>query len=407
MSWWSRRDVNTVHLLMSKSVKTLVRKDSHRVLIGASSVLVFGMLYCMWYLSKHQELRFMTSDAYQKLQFNMVCDFDHMSKSDKLSCEPMHHDEKGLTTSDLVFTKLSSGVLLPDSREASKFAALLSSLMMNGLPLLGLDDFVYFSDFISDQIGTTAKKTLLSAPGYKEKFSNFLEVRSNRIILYPDNCWTQQFVEYMKNETKTFQNLNIKIYKNKKKALKSCCHNVWALIQIHETINYQKNTNLCHIFASNSSNIEYIATESLIQPQPSITIRMHPAAIPDTRNYEYSPLNRHLLSRQESGQLLYFTSGFLTLQIEIQNFLAHWQLGGTKIQSNVFTGRNGEILLHPVLAAYDVAEKLAQSVNKQQVYDAIFNVTQQQQGARQALSFPLFHRAFPTHNYKQVIIVVW
>ena len=90
MSWWNRRDINTVHLLMSKSVKTLVRKDSHRVLIGASSFLVFGMLYCMWYLSKHQELRFMTSDAYQKLQFNMVCDFDHMSKSDKLSCEPMH-----------------------------------------------------------------------------------------------------------------------------------------------------------------------------------------------------------------------------------------------------------------------------------------------------------------------------
>ena len=39
--------------------------------------------------------------------------------------------------------------------------------------------------------------------------------------------------------------------------------------------------------------------------------------------------------RQQSGQLLYFLSGFLSIQLEIQNFLSLVGLGGPLIQTKV------------------------------------------------------------------------
>ena len=50
---------------------------------------------------------------------------------------------------------------------------------------------------------------------------------------------------------------------------------------------------------------------------------MNPATVPDTRNIEWSPLKSVdlLLQRQQSGQLQYALSGFLSLQLEVQGFL--------------------------------------------------------------------------------------
>jgi len=470
--------MNSIELLTLKSLKVLVRKGSNRTLISVSSILVFCTLYLMWYLSRHQQLRFMSSDAYQKLQFNMKCTASpHRpgSISEKqLECSPdgdaVDRSTKGLTPSDLLFNKLSTGMLLTDDDETSQFAGLLSSLMMNGLPLLGLDDFVHFSDFVNAHLGSKITSKILSSPGYKDKFGNFLEVRSNRILLYPDNCWTQQFVSYLQSSSKVFKALKYRIYASRKQAMRHCCRNVWAVLEIEPTLadstpsnifrtdpdinplNYAKDFNSewkCAAFSPQrwnesspfntllattnvlSTNISasneddppsaqnipestnFIFTDHTIDPtniMPAVTIRMHPAAVPDTRNFEHSPINRHLNLRQQSGQLLYFTSGFLTLQLEVQNFLASWHLGGSVIQSDAFSGRNEGVLLEPAYAAHSLAQAIAKATTRQEVYQAVVNATQVeaqqneegQEGVRPSLSFPLFHRAFPTHNYKQV-----
>ena len=471
------KTMNAIELLTIKSLKVLVRKGSNRTLISVSSILVFCTLYLMWYLSRHQQLRFMSSDAYQKLQFNMKCTAsthrpDSLTEK-QLECYPdgdaVDRSTKGLTPSDLLFNKLSTGMLLTDDDETSQFAGLLSSLMMNGLPLLGLDDFVHFSDFVNAHLGSKITSKILASPGYKEKFGNFLEVRRNRILLYPDNCWTQHFVTYLQSSSKVFKALKYRIYASRKQAMRHCCRNVWAVLEIEPTLvdpvpssifrtdpdvhtfnhasepssewkcaafemqRWNKSSLLYTSFAatsvlpinvSTSNEDDQFSIPASVEgftlfdntvdqdnnAMPAVTIRMHPAAVPDTRNFEHSPINRHLNLRQQSGQLLYFTSGFLTLQLEVQNFLASWHLGGSVIQSDAFSGRNEGVLLEPAYAAHSLAQAIAKATTREEVYEAIVNATQMdaqqneggQEGVRPSLSFPLFHRAFPTHNYKQV-----
>ena len=133
--------MNAIHPLTAKSAKVLIRERSNRTLILVSSVLVFCTLYTMWYLSRHQQLRFMTSDAYQKLDFNMKCtsaSFEATGDSGihekKLQCVPdgaaVDRSSRGLTPSDLLFNKLSTGMPPADEDETSQFAGLLSSLML-------------------------------------------------------------------------------------------------------------------------------------------------------------------------------------------------------------------------------------------------------------------------------------
>jgi hypothetical protein len=392
-------------LLVAKSVKVLTRKSSFVTLTGGSSVLIFGLLFLVWYLFRHTQLRFLTSDGYQHLQFKMDCSVEKSRTNEKLICKPdtstPDKSTRGLTPSQALYSALDSGYILTESKEAAQFAMLLSSVMMNGLPLLGLDDFVYFSDFIGDEMGSETKAALLSTPGYKHKFSNFLQVRKNRLLLYPDSCWTRQFVAYMQSSTDTFAHLNVKVVRGNKQAMHHCCHNVWAILEISSPLLYETYDNtLEDCSAVENAGLNSSAIDPLHAPQ--ITIRMHPAAVPDTRNYEYSPLNRHLLSRQQSGQLLYFTSGFLTLQLELQNFLAYSGLGGSIVRSDVFNGRNAEILLQPALAAHALAERVSAARSSEEVQEAVRNATMAEAGVRPSLSFPLFHRAFPTHNNHQV-----
>ena len=59
----------------------------------------------------------------------------------------------------------------------------LSSIMMNGLPLLGLDDFVYFSDYVRLYLGQRAVEKIMSIPILKERFENFLAVRKKLLFI--------------------------------------------------------------------------------------------------------------------------------------------------------------------------------------------------------------------------------
>ena len=138
---------------------------------------------------------------------------------------------------------------------------------------------------------------------------------------------------------------------------------------------------------------------------PSVTVRMSPSAIPDTRNFEWSPRKSFGSYRQQSGQLLYFLSGFLSLQLEVQNFLAAAGLGGPVIPTQAWGGSGRPLeglLLGPNAVTKRVADALIDAVTPTDVYDAVVNTTSAaaRQG-RRSLSTPLYHRAYPTHMYEQ------
>lgn len=138
----------------------------------------------------------------------------------------------------------------------------------------------------------------------------------------------------------------------------------------------------------------------LIGLGPSVTVRMLPSAVPDTRNFEWSPRKSGTL-RQQSGQLLYFLSGFLSIQLEVQNFLSCIGLGGPIIPNKVFGDSPDTTFLHPNTITRNIAEALMKSSNSKEVYDAIVNTTSSNRDNRPTLLAPLYHRAFPTHRYEQ------
>lgn len=78
------------------------------------------------------------------------------------------------------------------------FAKLLGSIMMNGLPLLGLDDYVHVSDFVNHNLDKKTATEISQSPLLSGQFGNFLNVRNLQIRLSPQNCWTNAFVKYLK-----------------------------------------------------------------------------------------------------------------------------------------------------------------------------------------------------------------
>ena len=84
-------------------------------------------------------------------------------------------------------------------------ASLLGSLIMNGLPLIGLHDFISFSDFINNNIGDETKRNIIKSTIYREKFSNFLDIRKKELRIVPNNCWSSAFIEYLSDQSDVFQ----------------------------------------------------------------------------------------------------------------------------------------------------------------------------------------------------------
>lgn len=79
-----------------------------------------------------------------------------------------------------------------------QLAKLLGSVMLNGLPFLGLDDFVHSSDFVNRNLPKRTQEYITNSPLLSGQFGNFLNVRNLQIRLSPDNCWTNDFVKYLK-----------------------------------------------------------------------------------------------------------------------------------------------------------------------------------------------------------------
>ena len=538
----------TVVLLTEKSLKTIVRNQSMRILVLVSALLVFGSFYVMFFLSRSHVIHYGSSKLYDSLQFEMLCKpntqnsinglqssskdissdttatmYDEESSQSSMQCEAFGEPEDNasgdLTPTDVLLNLIAQGSATPsDSQSTKQFVGLLTSILMNGIPLLGLDDFVSLSDFANKYIDDSVKSRMLSSAGYKAKFANFLNVRQSKLIVTPKSCWTEELVAYFQKKIRVFGELNVVVHESMAHAMNDCCEDVLAILEIlapkdnpncqdftiptevgtetdnngkhkqrndtssdvgavslnitgtsaflegihgttvsdngvrsaAESSDHRRYSNSSHndrigtrnstsngatqdgLFQSPGSinnelplSTEFVPTEEeqelglessrrqlysykkLMESNemliPTVTIRMHPGSVPDTRNFENSPFMNYL-TRQQSGQLLYFTSGFLSLQMEIQNFLGAWKLGGPIIDAEVFSGGVlDESLLLPGYAAQRLAEALLKAEDEEAVYQALSDATVADRGGqRPQLYFPLFHRAFPTRKNSQV-----
>ena len=162
----------------------------------------------MWRSSHGKELMFLTKSQYHALDFELECSVKnnvHNSSGMEFSpkCVPFHQNTVShLTPSDLLFDIITSGKdESGQDLSFEKVSNLLSSMAMNGLPLLGLDDFVFLSDFVNINIDDKEKQQLLSYPASKDRFSNFISAREKEIRLAPNSCWTSEFLRQLHNSS--------------------------------------------------------------------------------------------------------------------------------------------------------------------------------------------------------------
>eukprot|EP01038_Epipyxis_sp_PR26KG_P009362 gene9362-12613_t len=433
----------------------------------------------MWFLSqKLPYLKILSSEGqYESLTFDVVCKpkltrISNMTSLDpsgdsnvKFNCRPgtseLDTRSDDMTPTDILIHLINKGNLIDGDdgsnnndnsiRNGRKLNKLLTSLMMNGLPFVGLDDYVTLSDNTNKNLGNKGVEQILSFQTYKDSFGNFLNVRSNRLIIVSyDSCWVQQFIGYLYKTSLVFKNLDVRVLSSMREAMNVCCDGVWAIIELtgpevnHYTYNNTFNLNnfpfdseivsiITHIndirninedglivnddviFYNQSKwsdrNFSYycfnpMVFSSLIEQAksvlPTISIRMHPSSIPDTRNYEWTPLQRRSFN-QQSGQLLYFISGFLTFQIEFQNFLSSLGLGGSTIATGALNDPTTNIYFDGNDKTKKLAETLMIATLPIDVLHAVVNATSQNGNLRPVQYFPLYHRAFRNKDYQQPV----
>lgn len=108
-----------------------------------------------------------------------------------------------LSPSAVLYDLLENGN--SDEKVSSKtIARLLGSIMMNGLPLLGLDDFLRTSDYVNQNLNTAARNDIMESPFLNGQFGTLLRARDMQISISPENCWSKGFVKYMKKSSTMF-----------------------------------------------------------------------------------------------------------------------------------------------------------------------------------------------------------
>jgi hypothetical protein len=443
------KDLGIVRVLVGKNVRIMYRNRSNQIIWFVSSILLFGALSLVFYLSKNETMHFSTSDPYQKLLFEVECKGNQNAQKSSFFCEAYHSNNEPphsgtLTSSDLLVDFLSPHRTksINDMRNGAKMMNTLASLMMNGLPLVGLDDFVFLSDYANAYLESNGmKQRILSVPELRDEFDNFLNVRSKVLRFSPDTPCTRRLVQYLNETSRMFAHLQIEIAKDMDHALDHCCDNVWAIVELSSTRSSTNSTQFeddCRMLPvlkhsqsdpslltiNKNKTIVDSAREQLVEmgifedpsavDLPSVLIRMHPLATPDTRNIAWSPLKRSL-SRQHSGQLLYFTSGFLSLQIEMQRFITFMQheQNNTHLLRNRTSTHSSEFqrrflnVSHHFQHFYDLLVASHQYSDGRAVTEFLRNFTSTVSNSELLVSFPMYHRAFPTHSFTRVSIVVF
>jgi hypothetical protein len=130
----------------------------------------------------------------------MICQHQGVLPPSLSDCKPYYNDlETSITPASVLFSLLQPGGIQSNKNNAltQNFAKLLGGILLNGLPLLSLDDYVILSDFTNMNIKTSMRDEILSSPVLRGRFGNFLTVRNKEIRFTPDNCWTRLFYQYL------------------------------------------------------------------------------------------------------------------------------------------------------------------------------------------------------------------
>ena len=116
----------------------------------------------------------MISVFHVKLIVEHLSNFERVVDVDEtLDCSPLNIKDPNsgeLSPAYVLMKALGDGGLLYSSstaKEINQFVDMLSSIMMNGIPLVGIDDFVFLSDFINKKLGVEGRKRLLESPVYR------------------------------------------------------------------------------------------------------------------------------------------------------------------------------------------------------------------------------------------------
>jgi tRNA A37 methylthiotransferase MiaB len=94
--------------------------------------------------------------------------------------------------------------------------AVAGALLLRGGPVLGLDAWVSASDAVAAATSREAREDVLRLAALRAKLINLLDVRRQRLLFSPPNCFTQAFVEFLAQSTHSFQVTHIH------KSLQSC-----------------------------------------------------------------------------------------------------------------------------------------------------------------------------------------
>lgn len=432
-------NVIVINVLTRKSIKTVIRNPALRLLILLTSLSVFIVLYGIWLASNGSVLKYGSSQRYNSLNFEILCKPKIESLSNDVTIESRcyandHFDSnEELSPTDILLNVLYHGSMFDEKTNKNEFAQLLSSILMNGFPLLGVNDFIKLSDFINHNLGESGREKLLNYAATKEQFGNLLDIRNKEIRLTPKNCWTKLFSHHLQKESNyivvddndgeeddrfansTLKNkLKIRIFDNMNSATVNYSEDkVLAIIEILSSTKQEDNL-IAYEFEykskyENFNNdleicnniIEKVASRNDMTKNtgPSVTIRMEPAVVADTRNYEWSP-RKNPLPRSQSGQLLYFISSFLTFQLEIQNFLAYLNFGGSVIPTDSFFDENN--FADELKIPKEFVNSILNAKVPGDVFNSFMNITERYENfGKDSLSIPFYNRAYPTHRYSQ------
>lgn len=92
-----------------------------------------------------------------------------------------------------------------DFKETADFAEAVGSSLLNGLPVLGLDDWFMLSDLMNKHINAGMLQRLMQYSSIKGRFINLLGVRDLQLAFTPDNCWTRSLIDYLNKSTENFK----------------------------------------------------------------------------------------------------------------------------------------------------------------------------------------------------------
>jgi hypothetical protein len=428
----NQRQWKLIYIIFGKCLKMVVRNQSNQALFILSILIVYGGLGLMWILTSTQNVSYLSSQPYAKLEFDFQCvatSTDHNSNSflfprnprvnnDSIGiqCSPMENmdsisTEPQTTPSDVLLQWLYTGSPVTDEDSANmKLLELISSLMMNGIPLVGLDGYVEISDAANKYFGRKMENKILSSATLREQFDGFFHVRHKRFIITPNNICTKTFIEAMRNTSKTFSQLNVEVQNDINLILEApnCCADIWAIIELIPSFPSDEICNMSTSF----QNIRYhgysVMGDELSKGRPSVTIRMNPSSIPDTRNFDWTPLKR-VSSRLQSGELLYFTSGFLSLQLELQQFIENIQFGHSISTIPTANLDWQDSILHHHAMMLDIAAAIVNASTPDDLRSEIKIVEafyHKDPNLGNTVHFPLFHRAFPTRKYTEVGVIL-